>query len=341
MEKPDIRTLCTRATVRDWFVNYAPGLDFTRADDYPSRRHYVYILVDDDVPFYVGLGTGRRWKQHWDKPCLYNPFKDAKIADLKRRGSPMINCVVIVKDGLTLNQAALIEQALIGAIGREPDGLLFNLSDGGDGGTFGYKWTPEQLARNAMRNPATVAKIVAKNKGKKRSLEIRERLSIAQKANTKAGQHRLGIVETAEQTAKRLNAARDALAETPHIWITDGHETKKHPLSIAVPLGWQQGRTFSEEHKSAVLAVSTGPRSDEVKANIKAGHAGIWDDPEKRERMLANRKPFSWYTDGVSSKRVHIDEDPPAGWRPGRAINAQALVASRKPRAKKEEPSLL
>jgi hypothetical protein len=137
-----------------------------------------------------------------------------------------------------------------------------------------------------------------------------------------------------EVIEKRRLATIAALAENPTIWITDGNENIRHPVADPIPKNWRQGRTFSADHKAAVLASSSGPRSAEVKANIKAGHANTWNDPAKRAAMLANRRPYGWWTDGVTSKRVHDDETPPAGWRVGRTTGWKC---GRKPAVKPDQ----
>lgn len=147
----------------------------------------------------------------------------------------------------------------------------------------------------------------------------------------RCGLHTVGFKATPEAIEARLAASRASLQADPYSWITDGASNAKLPIAKSIPEGWYQGRTFSQEHKDAVLEASSGPRSPEVRANIKAGHATTWDDPEKRAAMLANRRPFSWFTDGKNSKRVAADEVPPVGWRLGRTIDAQKLVASRDP----------
>lgn len=128
--------------------------------------------------------------------------------------------------------------------------------------------------------------------------------------------HRIGMKDTPEVVEKRRLSVIAALAENPLIWITDGEDNERHPEREAIPTGWHRGRTISEEHMAAVRAAA-GPRSAEAKANIKAGHANTWNDPVKRAAMMANRRPFSWYTDGVQRKRVPIGDAPPAGWRAG------------------------
>lgn len=178
------------------------------------------------------------------------------------------------------------------------------------------------------------------NLGYKYTDEQKARMSLAQQNNPLAGQHRVGFKETPEVTEARMIAVRRALQEKPLIWITDGEDNMRVPSADPIPDEWRLGRTFSEQHHQAREASSSGPRSLEVRAAIKAGHATTWGDPEKRAAMLANRRPFGWWTDGTNSKRVAIDETPPAGWRSGRAIDAQKLFASRSTERKPRNPEL-
>lgn len=169
------------------------------------------------------------------------------------------------------------------------------------------------------------------NLGYRYTDEQKARMSLAQQNSPLTGQHRVGFKETPEVTEARMVAVRKALQERPLVWVTDGTDNMRYPSSDPMPVGWRLGRSFGQDHHQALREASRGPRSPEVRANIKAGHASTWSDPQKRAAMLANRKPFGWWTDGGTSKRVAVDETPPEGWRPGRAIDAQKLVASRDP----------
>jgi hypothetical protein len=190
------------------------------------------------------------------------------------------------------------------------------------GSKLGYKLTDEQLARcsaaqTGLKRPSSAA-----------CAAIARESSPANKPGW-IPTHRIGMKDTPEVVERRRQSLIVALADNPTIWITDGKENRRLPASDPMPDGWEAGRTLSEEHAEAIRSV--GPRSEEARANIKAGHSTTWDDPGKRERMLAGRRPFGWWTDGITSKRVPLDEAPPVGWRSGRAIDAQKLVASRDP----------
>jgi hypothetical protein len=102
--------------------------------------YYVYLYLDpiSEVPFYVGYGHGNRSLFHLNE-AISNPIpkkgqhKLNKIRKILRTGNqPKI---VIVKDNLSKEQACLLEEILIAAIGREDLGLgpLTNKTRGGDG----------------------------------------------------------------------------------------------------------------------------------------------------------------------------------------------------------------
>lgn len=157
----------------------------------------------------------------------------------------------------------------------------------------------------------------ASNLGYRYTDEQKARMSLAQQNSPLTGQHRVGVKDSQDTIDRRRLAIVAAIAERPMVWITDGQENMRYPAADALPTDWRLGRTFADDHKAATLKASSGPRTPEVKANIKAGHATTWDDPEKRQRMMENRRPFSWYTDGKKRFRVADGDPVPHGLRFG------------------------
>lgn len=104
---------------------------------------YVYVFSDPltNVPFYVGKGKGNRWKHHLGKRKNFTRgHKHFKIEQLKAQGlSPLVHFAGVE---LTEKQAFDLEIELIAKWGREDKctGILFNLTDGGEG-AGGRIWT--------------------------------------------------------------------------------------------------------------------------------------------------------------------------------------------------------
>jgi hypothetical protein len=146
-----------------------------------ERRFYVYIWFrNNGVPCYVGKGQGGRWKDHVKSarnPHLANIFAKAN-SDMP---------VVIVREGLTEEQAFETEVALIKAIGRKIDkGPLVNLTDGGDGvsGLVHSDHTRKlvgDISRAMWEDPGTRAKIIAAQALGKSDAEFRAMRSAASK----------------------------------------------------------------------------------------------------------------------------------------------------------------
>jgi hypothetical protein len=120
------------------------------------NNFYVYTyLREDGTPYYVGKGKGRR--------AYLNGRIPPKPSQLDR--------IQIVKDNLTEEEAFALESKLIIHHGRKDlgTGILQNRTDGGEG------------VAGRIATPETIQKRVAKNTGKKRTPEQRERMSLAQK----------------------------------------------------------------------------------------------------------------------------------------------------------------
>jgi len=125
---------------------------------------YVYALTDaSDRVFYVGKGQGNRVFQHIDEVrrlmdndpngLLGKPEADdeqdsamgpkrQRIAQLLREGTPPR--MYIVREGLTTEQALLIEASLISVLDWQLDGVLTNQAAGQGTTAFGLK-TVEEL----------------------------------------------------------------------------------------------------------------------------------------------------------------------------------------------------
>lgn len=132
----------------------------------PNRCVYVMFRQNAE-PFYIGKGAHSR--------AEYDHIRDAKSPKNTKKLNVIRKLLrtlgevptVIIRDGLSDEEASDIEIALIAAIGREDlgKGPLLNLTDGGDG-VRGYRPTPfvKEKTRNgllaAFAKPEVIEKCV-------------------------------------------------------------------------------------------------------------------------------------------------------------------------------------
>lgn len=119
-----------------------------------TNTHYVYIYCDprkkgifqyDGIdfifnyePFYVGEGTGYRFRRHitnYEIEWNYNKIKNGKIEKILNDGFDLLKYVVFYKENISKEEASKIEISLIEKFGRlnKKTGILTNLTDGGEG----------------------------------------------------------------------------------------------------------------------------------------------------------------------------------------------------------------
>jgi len=123
------------------------------------NNFYTYIYLDprkpglfeygeyefNYEPFYIGKGSGRRWKDKKNDHCEY------KINRIKEYG---LEPIIKLREDLDEIKAFEIEKELIKLIGKENsnEGPLTNIVDGGEGSS-GYKWTEEELQKQRKYFP--------------------------------------------------------------------------------------------------------------------------------------------------------------------------------------------
>ena len=169
-------------------------------------KFYVYQLRLEcsELPFYIGKGKNSRKDVHLQEWSLKKrSHKNNVINKAMREGVKVV--VEILHENLTEEQAFAKEVELIALYGRRVNGgCLTNATLGGEG-PAGYRHTRE--ARTAMseakrgktlaqetrekismagknRDPKSIARVAAKNKGKTRTGETRKKMSEAKRGTT-------------------------------------------------------------------------------------------------------------------------------------------------------------
>lgn len=105
------------------------------------KKYYVYFLCDPilNEVFYVGKGSGNRFKNHGTKSDKTNSVKKHRIKSIKKLGFDIQ--VVFIKDNMNESDALSLERNLI----RNLEGLT-NISNG----TITKKERAIKRARNAL-----------------------------------------------------------------------------------------------------------------------------------------------------------------------------------------------
>ena len=134
----------------------------------------VYMHVSPNGKKYIGI-TSRKPEHRWNDGKGYVKNKYFYNASLKYGWDNFEH--IIVADGLSKYDACRLEQALISGCKSTDPQYGYNMSLGGESGTYGVKYGPEfcQKVRERMSGPNNF------NYGKKLSEETRKKLSDTRK----------------------------------------------------------------------------------------------------------------------------------------------------------------
>lgn len=131
--------------------------------------YYVYAYLREDyTPYYIGKGKGNRSHYKGKKDRIKVPQNKSYI--------------IIIKDNLTEFQSFMLERYYIRWFGKKIDntGILRNLSDGGDGGSYkGRKLSEEHKRKIGLSSKGNTWNI-----GRKLSEETKRKIGLASKGNT-------------------------------------------------------------------------------------------------------------------------------------------------------------
>lgn len=225
---------------------------------------YVYILPrEDDTPFYVGKGKGRRWKDHLlPSAARHNPYKTAIIRKMAAAGQPLR--VIKIAEGLTEPAAFALERETIAKIGRHPKGPLTNLTDGGDGST-GLRHTEAHKAAISARMKAAMSSDEAR---------------AAQSATSKQMWASEGHREAMSAILKSVRSTPDARSATGAHSRASWEDPEVRARRIAA-LG---AAANDPEYRALMSALQSTP---EAIAAQSARALGQWSDPESRAALIA------------------------------------------------------
>ena len=135
------------------------------------KRYYTYAyLREDKTPYYIGKGKGQRAFYRYPKERIRRPKDKSRILILKHFDNE--------------EDAFKHERYMIAVLGKKADGgILHNLCDGGEG-------------TSCPKTEEHKRKIAESNRGVKRSIHTRKRMSKSAVGKPKSAEHKAHIGAT-------------------------------------------------------------------------------------------------------------------------------------------------
>lgn len=134
-------------------------------------------------------------------------------------------------------------------------------------------------------------------KGHAVSEDTRRKISAAQKGKKRGPQPEETRIKRAETLRKTLSdpEKRKALSKRTAnlVWITNGTSCTRIPKGEALPEGWRQGRTLSDQAKKAIgrPGIARGPMDNTTKKKISNARKGMkFSDEHRRHLSEAHKK---------------------------------------------------
>ena len=200
----------------------------------PKTDYYVYALFRYDTGdvFYIGKGRGRRYRlsSYVNLSKRNLSWKEKILAQAKRAGQE--TPVVLIRTGLTNAEACVVEQALIVATGRYPNGPLVNLTDGGEGNA-------NHSARTKAKRVASLRRvrhlIFNEETNQKRSSTLKGRI-VPEEVRAKISASLTGFIWSREVVAKRANTISKVMTGKPRAKQT---QKQREQRSRAMKAYWK------------------------------------------------------------------------------------------------------
>lgn len=264
---------------------------------------YVYIYYDpiDNVPFYVGKGSGNRYKQHL-KCDKRNPFKINKINKILNLGlEPSIK---IYKDNLLEEEAFKLEIELIKEFGRRDlnMGTLCNLTDGGEKG-YGYIATKETRKKMSEArlgfspSQETIEKWKKSRKGYKHSEETKEKIrqgNLGKKVSEEgrrnmSNSHEKGPVERLIKANLGRIVSKESIRKQIETRRKNNYEVSEETREKMRQS--QKGHLVSKEQREKLRQVNLGKKlSEETREKIRQGNLGKKMSEESIKKRTETRR---------------------------------------------------
>lgn len=180
----------------------------------PENKYYVYCIFDPDTgqPRYIGKGCAFRYNWHRNNCNTHHNFGLRKLL-LTHSELPL----VIIRENLSNYEACITEIALIKVLGKKnTGGLLFNITDGGEGINGVSQETRIKMREAAWRRAEFTDQhklnMSFANKNSDAAREHIQRLANLSRGKKLSEEHK-EKVRQANLGATRSDAAKQAMSE--------------------------------------------------------------------------------------------------------------------------------
>jgi len=223
-----------------------------------NKKFYVYVYLDprkpgeyvygkykfDYEPFYVGKGSGRRFRVHlYNHKLKRNKYNNNKIKKISKFIGKN-NLPIVIIDCSCEKEAFELEKKLIKLIGRADlgEGTLTNLTDGGEG-VSGHKHSKETRRKMSKSKEGFVpwnAGMRYSEEGRKKMREIRIGKKCSEETKRKMSE--------AAKGEKNHNFGKPLSEETKRK-LSEANKGEKNPMYGRHLVPWNKGKTnvYSEE----------------------------------------------------------------------------------------------
>lgn len=254
-----------------------------------DKRFYVYAHYktgEENIPFYIGFGSGRRWNsrekrnKHWKSVVKKYGFYSKILAN-----------------NLYKHEAKTLEIKLIGMFGRSDigNGPLVNKTDGGDsssGKLFENGHVPWNKNKTGIYSEQSLYDMGSGVRGKPSPCKGQKRAPFSQKSRKNISDGHLGINTWTKG----------------RIWIHNPftHERRTIISSTTIPIDWVfgMGPSTKEQNERNKLA--------QLESNKKRREAGI----PHYNKGKKNCNGYIWIYNPKTFERTRIKptENIPKGW---------------------------
>lgn len=245
---------------------------------------YRHIRLDQNVPFYIGIGTGKYYKRASSKSRRSNYWK----AVVNKAGYK----VEIMVDNLSYEEAKVKEIEFISLYGRHDlnNGTLANLTDGGDG-NVGYIYSEKSKKQMSESAKKKILKYGHPMQGKTRSEEANRKQSDSMMGKYVGGKNGMyGKTHTKES----INKIKEKIklfhqSEKGRVY----REQKKHQ-SQQWMLKRPKKEGCSSKYKGVIWDKNRNKWMAGIKKNQKKINLGRFDS-EENAALAYNEKAFKLF----------------------------------------------